>query len=188
MGWQSGHAFACSALCSQRIYRGSNPLPTFSVNSKTAPLFSIAVRRFYHAFVVQADIDKVWEFYTGIDHLRVITPPQIKLQVEKSTTGSRLEEGTDVWLSGHYITTIRWHSRITRMEPFIYVDEMLQGPFKTWIHTHSFRATSGGTEVIDEIDFELPYGAVGRVFEGYVACQLARIFAYRKEATIKVFR
>ena len=146
------------------------------------------MRRFYHAFVVQADIDKVWEFYTGIDHLRVITPPQIKLQVEKSTTGSRLEEGTDVWLSGHYITTIRWHSRITRMQPFIYVDEMLQGPFKTWIHTHSFRATSGGTEVIDEIDFELPYGAVGRVFEGYVARQLARIFAYPKEATINVFR
>ena len=146
------------------------------------------MRRFYHAFVVQADIDKVWEFYTGLDHLRVITPPRIKLQVEKSTTGSRLEEGTDVWLSGRYITTIRWHTLITRMQPYVYVDKMLQGLFKTWIHVHSFRAASGGTEVIDEIDFELPYGAVGRVFEGYVARQLARIFAYRKEATINVFR
>ncbi len=146
------------------------------------------VRRFHHTFTVQSDINLVWEFYTGIDHLKIVTPPRIKLQMDKSTTGSRLEEGTDVWLSGHYLLTIRWHSKITKMQPYVYVDQMLQGLFKTWIHTHTFRAVNGGTEVVDEIDFELPYGALGRMFEGYAAGQLAKIFAYRKEATINAFR
>jgi ligand-binding SRPBCC domain-containing protein len=148
---------------------------------------TLFVRRFYHSFVVQADIDRVWEFYTGTNHLEVITPPQIRLNIDRSTTGSRLEEGTEVWLSGHFIKTIKWHSKITKMQPYVYVDEMLQGLFKTWIHTHTFRAADTGTEVVDEIDFELPYGALGRIFEGYAAAKLAEIFAHRKEATASYF-
>ena len=41
------------------------------------------------------------------------------------------------------------------------------------------------TEVIDEIDFELPYNAVGKLFEGYVNRRLEKFFDYRKAATIK---
>jgi ligand-binding SRPBCC domain-containing protein len=146
------------------------------------------VRKFYHSFVVQADIDRVWGFYTGTDHLKMITPPQIRLNIDRSTTGSRLEEGTEVWLSGHFIKTIRWHSKITKLQPYVYVDEMLQGLFKTWVHIHTFRTVDTGTEVVDEIDFELPCGTIGRVFEGYAAGKLAGIFAYRKEATVNYFK
>lgn len=146
------------------------------------------MRRFSHAFDVPAGIDNVWEFYTGTEHLAIITPQQLRLRVERSTTGSRLEEGTEVRLAGHFVTTIRWHSKITRLEPYVYVDEMLRGMFSTWIHTHSFQVVDGGTKVIDEIEFELPYGALGRMFEGYALGQLAKIFAHRKEATIKALR
>jgi hypothetical protein len=39
--------------------------------------------------------------------------------------------------------------------------------------------------VIDEIDFELQYGFLGRMFEGYAYRQLEQIFEHRKQATIK---
>jgi len=39
--------------------------------------------------------------------------------------------------------------------------------------------------VIDEIDFELPFNPVGKLFEGYVNRRLEKFFDYRKAATIK---
>jgi ligand-binding SRPBCC domain-containing protein len=55
-----------------------------------------------------------------------------------------------------------------------------------WKHVHAFRKIDEKTtEVIDEIDFELPYGFLGRMFEGYAYRQLEQIFEHRKQATIK---
>jgi ligand-binding SRPBCC domain-containing protein len=146
------------------------------------------VRTFSNAFTVGSPIDRVWEFYIDAGHLEVITPPRLKLKIERSTTGRRLEQGTEVWITGSMVTRTRWHSKITRMEPYLYVDEMLEGMFNVWRHTHSFRRAEGGTEVLDEIVFELPFGAIGRALEGYAHGQLGKIFAYRKEATTRALR
>jgi ligand-binding SRPBCC domain-containing protein len=138
--------------------------------------------------VVPADIDKVWGFYADIGHLEVITPPHMRLKVIKSSTGSKLQQGTEVWLEGHLVVKSAWHSMITEMKPYVYVDEMLEGRFKTWKHTHAFRQVEGGTEVVDEIEFELRYGMLGRMLEGYAHKQLEKIFAHRKEATIAALK
>jgi ligand-binding SRPBCC domain-containing protein len=143
---------------------------------------------FHHSFTVSADIDRVWGFYTDVGHLKVITPRQLKLKVEKSTTGERLQEGTELWISAQLVTRSTWHSKITRLAPYVYVDEMLEGKFRHWKHTHVFRKTEGSTEILDEIELVLPYGALGRMFEGYAGKQLSRIFKYRKEATINALR
>lgn len=138
-------------------------------------------------FTVNADINRVWEFYTDIGHLEVITPPEIQLKMVRSTTGRKLAEGTEVWLTGVPVTRSNWHSKITSLKPYVYVDEMLSGSFKVWKHVHAFRKIDEKTtEVIDEIDFELPYGFLGRMFEGYAYRQLEQIFEHRKQATIKV--
>jgi ligand-binding SRPBCC domain-containing protein len=53
---------------------------------------------------------------------------------------------------------------------------MLTGPLKKWRHLHKFKFNDINinnnqkqTEVIDEIDFELPYNPIGKLFEGYVS-------------------
>jgi ligand-binding SRPBCC domain-containing protein len=143
------------------------------------------VRRFRHSFTVKAGIDKVWDFYTDIDHLQVITPPRVQLTLVKSTH-QKLVEGSEVWLTGILLTRSNWHSRITALAPYEYVDEMLTGRFRVWKHVHGFRKVDDSTtEVIDEIDFQLHYGWLGRMFEGYVYSQLEKIFEHRKHATIK---
>ena len=67
---------------------------------------------------------------------------------------------------------------------------MLTGPLKKWSHLHKFNdicinRNQNQTEVIDEVNFELPYGSVGKLFEGYVCKRLEKFFDYRKAATIK---
>jgi len=143
------------------------------------------VRKFRHSFVVPAEISRVWEFYIDIGHLKVITPENLDIQIIRSTH-QKLVEGSEVWLEGRLVTKSRWHSRITSMKEYEYVDEMLSGRFKVWRHAHIFNAIDDRrTEVVDEIDFELPYGWFGRLFDGYVYRRLAQTFDYRKHATIR---
>jgi ligand-binding SRPBCC domain-containing protein len=52
---------------------------------------------------------------------------------------------------------------------------------------HKFHNIINGKQIdiIDEIEFELPYGILGKLFEGYAYKQLQNIFEHRKIATAK---
>ena len=147
------------------------------------------MRTLNHTFIVNNDIDRVWEFYTDIKHLEIITPKEINLKViNVTTTGQKLTQGSEISIVGKIILRKSiWHSRISSLKPYEYVDEMLKGPFKKWRHLHRFHAASQKqTQVIDIVDFELPYGGIGKLlFEGYAYNRLEKIFAHRKVATIK---
>jgi len=41
-------------------------------------------------------------------------------------------------------------------------------------------------KVTDEIEFELQYGFIGKMFEWYALDKLKKIFAHRQQATINV--
>jgi|SRR5579872_6339743 len=144
------------------------------------------MKRFEHFFVVDSDIDKVWKFYTGINHLKVITPKKMKLEILK-TTHEFIEEGTEVWLRADLVVNSYWHSKITSLKPYEYVDEMISGRFKIWKHLHKFNKLGyDKTEITDQIDFQLPYGILGRLAERYVVSVLSKIFEYREQETVKI--
>jgi ligand-binding SRPBCC domain-containing protein len=143
------------------------------------------MRSFFHTFTVKANIDKVWEFYVDIRHLQAISPPKMHLEIIKSTH-QKLVQGSEVWLTGILVTRSNWHSIITSLAPYEYVDEMITGRFKVWKHIHTFdKIDNEHTEVIDKIEFEMHYGIIGRLFEGIVLSILQRIFDYRQQATIE---
>lgn len=147
------------------------------------------MRKFRHSFIVKSPIERVWDFYTDVKHLEAITPKEIDLKIINATN-QNIVQGHEIWLSGKIIAKIRrrmtWHSKITFLKAHEYVDEMLAGPFKKWMHLHKFSNIDGKqTEIIDEIEFELPYGILGKLFEGYAYKQLQNIFEYRKTATVK---
>jgi ligand-binding SRPBCC domain-containing protein len=149
------------------------------------------LRTFKHSFVVNCPIDRVWQFYTDIKHLDIITPPEIELKITNATS-QKLIQGSEFWLEGKLmILKSRWRSAIKSIIPYQYLDEMLTGPLNKWRHLHKFNDINLNnnvqkqTEVIDEVEFELPYNSVGKLFEGYVSRRLEKFFDYRKAATIK---
>jgi ligand-binding SRPBCC domain-containing protein len=75
----------------------------------------------------------------------------------------------------------RWVSEITVWEPpRRFVDEQVTGPYRRWRHEHGFVAVEGGTEITDRVEYELPFGPLGRVVERWlVARQLRAIFDHR---------
>ena len=141
------------------------------------------------SFIVKSPIEKVWHFYTDVKHLETITPKEIELKVT-STTHQNIVQGQEIWVSGKIFVKMRkrmkWHSKITFLRTHEYRDEMLSGPFKRWGHFHRFHdIDEKHSEIIDEVEFELPYGIFGKLFEGYAYKQLQNIFEYRKKATVK---
>jgi len=145
---------------------------------------------------VNCRIDRVWEFYTDIKHLDIVTPKEMDLKITKATH-QKLTQGSEIWLEAKLITMIsknKWHSMITSYsvspQQYLYIDEMLTGPFKKWRHSHKFYVVNNNnnqnqTKVIDEIDFELPYGIIGKLFDGYAYRRLEKLFCNRKLATIR---
>ncbi len=148
------------------------------------------MQNFKHQFIVNCSVDKVWEFYTDVKHLEIITPKETDLKII-NVTSQNIVQGQEIWCSGKIIAKRRtvWHSKITFLKPYEYVDEMLGGPFKRWRHLHKFHDIDRKqTEVVDEIEFELPYGIFGKLFEGYAYKQLHKIFEHRKVATIRALK
>ena len=146
------------------------------------------MKQFKYSFVVNCDIDKVWNFYTNINHLKVITPKKMNLSILKAQD-EVLKEGADIWLQAKLVTKATWHSKITYLKQYEYVDEMISGRFKMWKHVHRFnKLNQFKTEIIDQIDYQIPYGFVGLLLEEYVMHRLYKTFEYRKQATIDALK
>ena len=144
------------------------------------------MRIFHHSFVVDSPIDKAWDFYTDLHHLEIITPKRLDLQVTESSS-NRISLGQTASFSSKLLTKVTWNTRIIACKPYMYVDEMSSHAlFKHWRHTHTFhKMNEGQTKIEDDIEFELRYGFVGKMFEWYALDKLKQIFSHRQQATVK---
>lgn len=145
---------------------------------------SIQLKTFHHCFAVDASVDRVWDFYTDLRHLEIITPKRLDFKIIESSS-SRITLGQTAYFSSKILTRITWKTKITACKPYTYVDEMSNSLFKRWRHTHVFhKINENHTMITDEIEFELQYGFIGKMFELYAMDKLKKIFAYRQQATI----
>ncbi len=74
---------------------------------------------------------------------------------------------------------------LSLLTPRRFVDEQRRGPYRQWIHEHTFAEQDGGTVASDRVDYAVPGGAIAnRVL---VARDLEKIFAFRQEILRKKF-
>jgi ligand-binding SRPBCC domain-containing protein len=146
------------------------------------------MKSFEQSFEVHSNIDEVWDFYTDIKHLEIVTPPNLKLKIIE-TSNKQIVEGLRMTISGRLVLyDSKWNSRISLVDisKHMYIDEMVKGPFKKWKHIHIFSEVGKDlTVVTDKIEFELPFFLIGKLMEGYVENNLKKIFEYRKIQTVK---
>lgn len=67
----------------------------------------------------------------------------------------------------------------------MFADRMIRGPFRSWLHRHIVEPVdSTSSKLIDDVEYELPLGALGRVLgAAFARRELERLFAYRHEVT-----
>ena len=144
----------------------------------------ILLKIFHHSFLVDSPIDKVWSFYTDLHHLEIITPKRLDFKIIE-TSSNKITQGQTAYFSSRLLTRMTWKTKITTCKPYTYVDEMSNTIFKRWKHTHVFyKINENQTKITDEIEFELQYGFIGKMFEWYALDKLKKIFVHRRQATI----
>lgn len=141
--------------------------------------------RFQRESVLRASVAEVFAFHEAPGALEALTPPWETVRVVRR--GASLAPGTRVLLSVKLGPFWRdWEAEHTRYrKDAFFEDVQVRGPFASWRHLHRFEpAPGGGCRLIDEVDYELPLGALGRLLGGRLAAaKLERLFAFRHEVT-----
>ena len=95
-------------------------------------------RVFRSSFRISCPLERVWKFYTNVNHLKIVTPRELDLNMHDYTS-RKFTQGTEFRVEGKILFQKReWHSAITSIRPYEYVDIMLSGPFKRWRHVHKY--------------------------------------------------
>ncbi|MFT5291155.1 MAG: ligand-binding SRPBCC domain-containing protein [Planctomycetota bacterium] len=131
--------------------------------------------------MVRRSLEDVFEFFSDPGNLETLTPSWLRFRVLDSST-PEIEEGTtiDYRLRMHGIP-FHWRSRISLWEPpFEFVDEQEKGPYRSWVHRHSFRETDHGVLVRDRVDYSVLGGAF--IHGLFVRRDLERIFDHRMKS------
>ena len=135
-------------------------------------------------------IGQAWEFFSDPTNLKEITPKHM---------GFKILEGSDKdMFAGQIIKYIvrpllgiplRWVTEITHVKKESYfVDEQIYGPYKLWHHKHFLKSIKNGVEMIDIVDYKIPFGFLGRLIHPLlVRPKLNEIFEYRRTALINLF-
>lgn len=131
--------------------------------------------------VVSRPLARVFPFFADAKNLERITPQFLSFSIV--TNGPIvMREGTviDYRLSLHGLP-FHWRTLIAAWEPpHRFVDEQLEGPYRSWSHEHRFEERGDTTIVRDHVRYRVPGGAlVDRLF---VERNVRRIFAFRFEA------
>jgi ligand-binding SRPBCC domain-containing protein len=130
---------------------------------------------------VGGSVDEVFAYFKDPRNLESLTPPWLGFRLMGSSDPEvRLGTTIRYRLRLHGIP-LRWESAITEyQEGQAFADEMTRGPYRRWYHRHLFRPMATGVEIEDIVDYELPFGPVGRlVHAALVRRQLTAIFDYR---------
>jgi len=123
---------------------------------------------------------ELFPFFADAHNLESITPPWLRFRV-LTAAPIVMGEGTliDYRLRLHGMP-IRWRTRISVWEPpYRFVDEQLRGPYRAWIHTHTFEPLDRGTLCRDRVEYAVPGGTL--IHDLFVKRQVQRIFQYRRE-------
>lgn len=142
--------------------------------------------RFTTSQTLPAPLDEVFEFFADPRNLERITPPWIAFRIVTPEPIEMVEGALiDYRLRIKGVPT-RWRTEITEWDPpHRFVDTQLRGPYRKWVHTHTFRADGANTAVADDIEYAVPGGSI--VERLFVRNDVRRIFAFRRKVLGEVF-
>lgn len=138
----------------------------------------MTVFQFERAITLPRPRTEVFPFFAAPENLETLTPPWIRFRITTPLpivmeTGALIRYR--LRLKG---LPLSWTSRITAWDPpGRFVDEQVSGPYRLWIHEHTFEERRGETVVRDVVRYAVPGGRLVNAL--FVKRDLARIFEYR---------
>ncbi|CAD0000680.1 SRPBCC family protein [Flavobacterium chungangense] len=115
---------------------------------------------------INAPLKTVFEVSRNIDIHQQSAAPSKEKAIDGVTSGLISLNETVTWRGKHFGFYLTHKSRITAMNFYDYfVDEMEEGKFKTFKHEHFFEEKNGVTIMTDKLQYETPFGIIGKLFD-----------------------
>ncbi len=139
---------------------------------------------------IDLPVSDVFDFFSKPENLSLITPSRLKFDII-TPTPLEMKDGQliDYSLKIMYVIKLHWRTLITHFEkPVKFIDQQIKGPYSLWHHTHKFKKIDGGTLIIDELKYAIPFGFIGRLIHFlYIKHDIKSIFEYRHKNLDKIF-
>ena len=132
---------------------------------------------------------EVFAFFADAANLERITPPALHFEIRSPQPIAMGAGATIDYQLSLFGLKFQWRTLIESFDPESrFVDVQLEGPYRSWRHTHEFSDAPGGTLVLDHVEYEVPFGPLGEIARRlFVARQLRRIFDFRRAAIETAF-
>ena len=136
-----------------------------------------------------ASREACFTFFQAAENLEVITPPWLHFRILTPLPIDICEGAHIDYRIRLFGVPMKWRTRISRWRPpDTFVDEQVLGPYRQWIHTHTFESRDGGTLMTDTVDYALYGGAFGAIpHRLFVRRWVKQIFAFRKKTIEQIF-
>lgn len=137
------------------------------------------MKTYTHQFQVNATLESVLDFHRDSRALKQLTPPPLFVTFKKVEP---LAEGSvadfTMWFGP---IPIRWVAKHSDVDPERgFTDEQIQGPFKAWVHQHSFQPIDESrTIVIDRVQAEPGDHPFWGLVSRFMWITMPILFAYR---------
>lgn len=121
--------------------------------------------RVYRETIIRTTLDRCFDLSRSIDFHKHSMAATKEIPVDGRLSGL-IEKGEFVeWEANHFFVRQRLSSRITEMvRPFYFIDEMVNGAFKSFWHKHKFiRHRADEVMLIDDFRYEVPFGVIGHI-------------------------
>jgi ligand-binding SRPBCC domain-containing protein len=148
--------------------------------------------RYARSTRIDAPLEEVWAFHSRAEGLEALTPGFLNLTVERiegpdgELDPDELEAGTSMYMNTRPFGVLPaqpWVAKIVERhradDSAYFVDEMAEGPFPEWRHTHKFAADGDGTLMEDEVHYRLPGGVFGDLATPFGGVGFEPMFRYR---------
>ncbi|MFN8244682.1 MAG: SRPBCC family protein [Ferruginibacter sp.] len=137
---------------------------------------------------IAAPAERVFDLSRSISLHKISTADTNERAVAGVTNGLISLDETVTWEARHFFKQRQFTSRITAMEkPLHFRDEMIKGDFKSFGHDHHFKPIENGTIMIDQLQFETPYGYIGRLLNRYYLHRYLENLLQKRNAVIKEY-
>ena len=132
--------------------------------------------------------ETVFKFFADAGNLERITPPELNFHI---ITAQPIDIKRGALID--YKLTLRglpltWRTEISEWNPpYSFVDRQLKGPYKQWIHRHTFTDLSeNSTKIDDEVRYRLPLEPFGDAIHFLIRKELDYIFNYRQKTVATI--
>lgn len=146
----------------------------------------MTVREFQCELWLPLPPDQLFPFFADAANLDAITPAWLHFQI---LTPLPLAMKTGALIDYRLRVRglpVRWRTRISAWQPpHRFMDEQLRGPYRQWIHEHTFELRDGGTLARDRVRYAVPLDFL--LHRWFVRPDIERIFRFRSEALRRRF-